>query len=102
MSRPFAAQQAHRDHVPVPALAVDVLAQQALALEAHLLVGADAELMVLAGVQPDAIEVQGLEAVLDREPGGLGAVAFPPFVALSDHDAEARMAIAPVDLLDAD
>src|SRR4030042_224947 len=84
----FLGQDAHQPHV-VPAAAVGVSpAQPPLLLEAAPGVGADARLVELVHPQPDAVEVQLPEAVLQSESGGLGAVALPPELGRADENAE--------------
>src|SRR5262245_35481378 len=85
---PLLPQNTHDDRVPVAAFAKILLPQHALLLEADLLVSPHAARVVLVHLEPDAVQVQRLEGVLDHQVRRLGAVTLVPLLLDAQDDAE--------------
>src|SRR5262245_27264529 len=94
---PIVAKDGHELGVPVAASDERVLPQNALDSEAGLLVRPQPAGVELVHLEPDPVQVQGLERVAHDEARGLGPVPLIPRALISDHDSESRVAIPMID-----
>src|SRR5947207_3224123 len=97
-SLPIGVEDAHRDLVPVAAVAPDRVARPTLDREADLQVGLDRPLVELEHRQRDAVEPEDLEGMLEHELRRLGAVTVAPRVLLAERDVVQGGAVVAVEL----
>src|ERR1019366_789317 len=98
LAPPVAVQDAHLDFVPPAAVTPDRLAGVPLDHEAGASVRSDRPLVEGEHAQPDPVEPEALEGMLDHQPGGLPPEALAPGVLLTDGDVEQGGSVLAVEL----